>query len=74
VSAAGHVDPFRDDGFFTARAWLKHRLQLTGAATVPWNGDPLCRRHNILKERGFQVRRDESGHWHTYDPNGVEVA
>ncbi len=33
VGIAGHVDtaqPFRGDGFFTAKAWLKHRLQLSG--------------------------------------------
>ncbi len=34
VSVAAHVDtanPFRNDGFFTAQAWLKHRLQLSGS-------------------------------------------
>jgi hypothetical protein len=37
VSVAGHVDrtnPFRDDGYFTARGWLKHRLQLTGSEAL----------------------------------------
>ncbi len=33
VTVADHVDeaqPFRHHGFFTAKAWLKHRLQLSG--------------------------------------------
>jgi len=33
VVVAGHVDlaePFRHQGFFTARTWLRHRLQLSG--------------------------------------------
>ncbi len=33
VRVADHVDtarPFRREGFFTAQAWLKHRLQLSG--------------------------------------------
>jgi hypothetical protein len=33
VAVAGHVDDlhaFRDDGFFNAKTWLKHRLQLLG--------------------------------------------
>jgi hypothetical protein len=34
IAAAEHLDtvqPFRDHGFFTAKAWMKHRLQLSGA-------------------------------------------
>jgi hypothetical protein len=34
VAVADHLDtaqPFRDVGFFTAKAWLKHHLQLSGA-------------------------------------------
>jgi hypothetical protein len=34
IAVADHVDaagPFRDQGFFTAKAWLKHRLQLSGS-------------------------------------------
>ncbi len=42
-------------------------------ATVPWNGGPLCCRHNVLKEQGYRVSRDADGNWHTYDPDGVEI-
>jgi hypothetical protein len=34
IAVADHVDeaqPFRDQGFFTAKSWLQHRLQLSGA-------------------------------------------
>jgi hypothetical protein len=34
IAVAGHLDtaqPFRDLGYFTAKAWMKHRLQLSGA-------------------------------------------
>ncbi|HYN34238.1 MAG TPA: HNH endonuclease signature motif containing protein [Ilumatobacteraceae bacterium] len=33
IAVADHLDaalPFRDQGFFTAKAWMKHRLQLSG--------------------------------------------
>lgn len=42
-------------------------------ATVPRNGGPLCHRHNILKERGFQVFRDAEGEWHVIDPDDNEI-
>ncbi len=42
-------------------------------ATVPRNGGGLCRGHNHLKEHGFDVFRDESGHWHVIDPEGNEI-
>ncbi len=48
-------------------AWKAH------GATVPRNGGPLCRRHNLLKELGFRVSRDEHGHWHTFHPDGHEI-
>lgn len=34
IAVADHLDvaePFRDMGYFTARAWMKHRLQLSGS-------------------------------------------
>ena len=43
-------------------------------ATVPRNGQPLCNGHQHLKEAGFQVYRDDRGHWHVIDPEGDEVA
>jgi len=42
-------------------------------ATVPRNGQPLCTCHQNLKETGFQVYRDNRGHWHIIDPEGNEV-
>jgi hypothetical protein len=42
-------------------------------ATVPRNGGPLCRRHNILKELGYRICRDDHGHWHTHHPDGHEI-
>ena len=42
-------------------------------ATVPRNGQPLCNGHQHLKETGFQVYRDDHGHWHIIDPAGNEV-
>lgn len=42
-------------------------------STVPRNGAPLCRGHNLLKERGFRVVRDEHGDWHVFDPDGHEI-
>jgi hypothetical protein len=42
-------------------------------ATVPRNGGGLCDCHNNLKERGFQVYRDDHGTWHVIDPQGNEL-
>ena len=42
--------------------------------TVPRNGQPLCNGHQHLKETGFEVYRDDRGHWHIIDPHGNEVA
>lgn len=41
--------------------------------TVPRNGQPLCRRHNLHKENGFRVFRDAHGRWHTIDAQGNEI-
>lgn len=38
------------------------------------NGGPLCGRHNRFKHHGYTVRRDGTGHWHTYRPDGTELA
>jgi hypothetical protein len=45
-----------------------------GGLTRPDNGGILCGHHNRHKARGYTVRRDPNGHWHTYRPNGAEVA
>jgi hypothetical protein len=42
-------------------------------ATVPRNGQPLCTGHQNLKETGYQVFRDDHGHWHIIDPDGNEL-
>ena len=47
--------------------WAAH------GATVPRNGAPLCRRHNLHKERGFQIHRDSDGNWHFINPEGDEI-
>ncbi|HWM19894.1 MAG TPA: HNH endonuclease signature motif containing protein, partial [Ilumatobacteraceae bacterium] len=49
--------------------WVAH-----DGATRPGNGAPLCGRHNRWKNRGFRTRRDDNGHWHTYRPDGTEIA
>jgi hypothetical protein len=38
------------------------------------NAAPLCARHNRWKARGFAIARDANGYWHTYRPNGTEIA
>ena len=42
-------------------------------ATVPRNGQPLCTGHQNLKEAGYEVFRDDHGHWHIVDPDGTDV-
>jgi hypothetical protein len=49
--------------------WVAHH-----GATRPGNGSPLCGRHNRWKNRGFRTRRDTNGNWHTYRPDGTEIA
>jgi Domain of unknown function (DUF222) len=41
--------------------------------TTSANGAPLCRHHNRTKNNGFITRRDSSGRWHTYRPDGTEL-
>jgi Domain of unknown function (DUF222) len=45
-----------------------------GGRTDQRNGGPLCDRHNLLKNRGFTVWRDPNGVFHTYRPDGAEIA
>ena len=49
--------------------WMAHHGQ-----TRPGNGAPLCGRHNRWKNRGYRTRRDDQGNWHTYRPDGTEIA
>ena len=46
-----------------------------GGATDAGNGAPECGPHNRHKHReGYQVERDPGGVWHTYRPDGSEIA
>lgn len=45
-----------------------------GGLTNQANGAPLCPRHNQLKNHGFSVWRDPNGVFHTYRPDGTEIA
>ena len=44
-----------------------------GGTTSPGNGGRACGHHNRHKQRGFTVRRDAQGQWHTYRPDGSEI-
>lgn len=44
-----------------------------GGVTDPANGNPRCKRHNLVKNHGFTVHRDHQGRWHTYRPDGTEI-
>ena len=45
-----------------------------GGPTDPANSGPMCDRHNLVKNLGFTVWRDEFGRWHVSRPNGTEIA
>jgi hypothetical protein len=45
----------------------------SNGATRPDNGGPACARHNRWKQHGYHTRRDPTGHWHTYRPDGTEI-
>jgi hypothetical protein len=51
-----------------SRSWNEH------GTTSPRNGAPLCGHHNRWKTRGYRTWRDPNGHWHTYRPDGTEIA
>jgi hypothetical protein len=53
-----HVDP-----------WVAAR-----GPTSPTNGALLCGFHNRFKSSGYRVWRDPAGNWHTYRPDGSEIA
>lgn len=57
-----------------SRSEADHTLEhARGGGTDPDNGGPRCRRHNLIKNRGFSVHRDPGGLWHTYRPDGTEI-
>lgn len=49
------------------------RSWVDGGPTSPANGGPACQHHNRWKTRGYTVRRDAHGFWHTYRPDGTEL-
>jgi len=51
-----------------ATEWSDHGRTEVG------NGDPLCQHHNLRKASGYTARRDDRGRWHTYRPDGSEIA
>ena len=50
-----------------SQGWKQH------GPTVPRNGGPLCRTHNLQKEQGYRIVRSPDGTWHTYNPDGHEI-
>ena len=38
------------------------------------NAGRECNPHNQFKSTGYHVYRDEHGRWHTYRPDGTEIA
>lgn len=38
------------------------------------NAGRECNPHNLIKTTGYRVVRDEQGRWHTYRPDGTEIA
>ncbi len=45
-----------------------------GGPTSPSNASLLCGYHNRLKHHGYRVWRDAERRWHTYRPDGTEIA
>ena len=67
ASGSAATDPLRWCDADHSLGWKAH------GATVPRNGGGLCQGHNHLKERGFDVFRDDTGDWHVIDPDGNEI-
>ena len=59
----------------TRQSQVDHVLPWAGeGATTVENGGLLCGRHNRFKSHGFRTWRDPAGVWHTYRPDGTEIA
>ena len=44
-----------------------------GGLTNQDNSALKCPGHHRAKRKGFRVRRDDDGYWHTYRPDGSEI-
>ena len=44
-----------------------------GGPTNPANSSVLCGKHNRWKQKGFTVRRNPDGTWHTTRPDGTQL-
>jgi hypothetical protein len=59
----------------TRRTQVDHTVDYArGGPTDPGNGNVRCDRHNLIKNRGYTVQRDALGDWHTFRPDGTEIA
>ena len=61
-----------------APAWwceVHHLLHWAhGGETEPENLGLVCERHHGKVHHGFRIERDPGGRWHTYRPDGTEIA
>ena len=56
------------------RTQIDHTLEWShDGLTDPLNAGPTCARHNLIKNNGFTVWRDDRGRWHTQRPDGAEI-
>jgi hypothetical protein len=53
--------------------WTMPSIPASGSVAQCSSCVPLCTTHNLLKERGFRVDRDDKGNLHTIDPHGTEI-
>ena len=56
------------------RTQIDHTVEWSrDGPTDPANAGPGCDRHNLTKNRGYTVWRDDHGRWHTHRPDGTEI-
>jgi hypothetical protein len=62
-------------GCTNRRCHIDHSIDWSARGpTDQHNAGPLCPPHNRWKNRGYRVWRDPNGVWHTYRPDGTEIA
>ena len=44
-----------------------------GGRTDPGDGAPACGMHNRLRNKGYTVSRDPTGHLRVHRPDGTEI-